>query len=159
MTTVQAVRAHVATSLTRSFLLTMIKNIDAQVEVEVWTNDRCKSSYGSSAPGGITSHMLCASLPNQDSCSVSMHQISIKTPNPKWPVKVLGVRYLSVCGPLHYPILPPLHTEYVCTVNLFTQGRGEGGELTREKVRGARASQSRSKIPTWLTVSLVYKLY
>ena len=41
-----------------------------QVEVEVWTNDRCKASYGSSAPGGITSHMLCASLPDQDSCSV-----------------------------------------------------------------------------------------
>ena len=41
-----------------------------KVEVEVWTNDRCKASYGSSAPGGITSHMLCASLPDQDSCSV-----------------------------------------------------------------------------------------
>jgi hypothetical protein len=35
---------------------------------------------------------------------------------------------------------PPLHTEYGYTVHLFTQGRGEGGrggELTREKVRGA----------------------
>lgn len=40
-----------------------------KVDVEVWTNEKCKASYGSSAPGGITSHMLCASLPNQDSCS------------------------------------------------------------------------------------------
>merc|ERR1719251_829946 len=32
-----------------------------KVDVKVWTNARCKSSYGSSAPGGITSHMLCAS--------------------------------------------------------------------------------------------------
>jgi len=40
-----------------------------KVDVKVWTNDRCKSSYGSQAPGGITSHMLCASDKNRDSCS------------------------------------------------------------------------------------------
>jgi len=40
-----------------------------KVDVKVWTNGRCKSSYGSSAPGGITSHMLCASDYNRDSCS------------------------------------------------------------------------------------------
>ena len=44
-----------------------------KVEVNVWTNDRCKKSYGSSAPGGITSHMLCASDYKRDSCSVSRH--------------------------------------------------------------------------------------
>jgi len=50
---------------------------------------------------------------------------------------VAGV--LSACGPLpsYDPILPPLHTVYVYTVWLFTQGRGEGGKLTREKVREA----------------------
>ena len=42
-----------------------------KVDVKVWTNQRCKSSYGSSAPGGITSHMLCASEYQRDSCSVS----------------------------------------------------------------------------------------
>ena len=42
-----------------------------KVDVKVWTNERCKSSYGSSAPGGITSHMLCASDYQKDSCSVS----------------------------------------------------------------------------------------
>jgi len=40
-----------------------------KVDVKVWMNARCKSSYGSSAPGGITSHMLCASETDRDSCS------------------------------------------------------------------------------------------
>ena len=42
-----------------------------KVDVNVWTNQRCKASYGKSAPGGITSHMLCAADTNRDSCSVS----------------------------------------------------------------------------------------
>jgi len=40
-----------------------------KVDVNVWTNQRCKASYGKSAPGGITSHMLCAADTNRDSCS------------------------------------------------------------------------------------------
>ena len=42
-----------------------------KVDVKVWANERCRRSYGSSAPGGITNHMLCASKRNKDSCSVS----------------------------------------------------------------------------------------
>lgn len=41
------------------------------VEVEVWDNARCSSSYGNQAPGGIIDSMICAALPNKDSCSVS----------------------------------------------------------------------------------------
>jgi hypothetical protein len=37
-------------------------------------------------------------------------------------------------------------------------GMGKGGELTREKVRGATVHKAGLKIPTGLTVSLVYKL-
>jgi len=40
-----------------------------KVNVRVWDNGDCRESYGSNAPGGITSHMLCASLPDKDSCS------------------------------------------------------------------------------------------
>merc|ERR1712088_1146440 len=40
-----------------------------KVDVKVWANERCRRSYGSSAPGGITNHMLCASDFNKDSCS------------------------------------------------------------------------------------------
>ena len=43
-----------------------------KVGVKVWTNQRCKSSYGRSAPGGITSHMLCAGNNISDSCEVSV---------------------------------------------------------------------------------------
>ena len=43
-----------------------------KVDVNVWTNEKCDKSYGSSAPGGITSHMLCASDYQKDSCSVSL---------------------------------------------------------------------------------------
>lgn len=42
-----------------------------KVDVEVWRNDDCRRSYGSNAPGGITSSMLCAASRNKDSCSVS----------------------------------------------------------------------------------------
>ncbi len=52
----------------------------------------------------------------------------------------------------------PLHTVYVHTVYLFTQGRGERGRVEPEKVRGATLHKARSKIPTLLTVSPVYKL-
>ncbi len=72
-----------------------------------------------------------------------------------WPVKVLGGRFLSVRDPLP-PMTsysPPPYTVYVT----YTR-EGGGGELTREKVSGTNAPQSRSKIPTWLTVSPVYKL-
>jgi len=39
-----------------------------KVVVEIWDNSRCSSSYGSDAPGGITSRMMCANLPGKDSC-------------------------------------------------------------------------------------------
>ncbi|TRY75247.1 hypothetical protein TCAL_01673 [Tigriopus californicus] len=40
-----------------------------KVEVQVWENDKCAQSYGSNAPGGITSGMLCASSEKKDSCN------------------------------------------------------------------------------------------
>jgi hypothetical protein len=43
-----------------------------KVDVKVWSNAKCKQSYGNSAPGGITNHMLCASSFQKDSCSVSI---------------------------------------------------------------------------------------
>ena len=54
---------------------------------------------------------------------------------------------------------PPLthYSVFVYTVFLFSQERGGGGELTREKVRGVTVNNDGSKIPTSLTVSPVYK--
>jgi hypothetical protein len=58
------------------------------------------------------------------------------------------------------PTAPP-YTLYTCiqyTYSVFTQGWVEGGDLTREKVRGDNSLQSGLKIQTRLTVSPVYKL-
>jgi hypothetical protein len=41
------------------------------VEVRVWDNSECSSSYGNQAPGGIIDSMICAASPDKDSCSVS----------------------------------------------------------------------------------------
>jgi hypothetical protein len=41
------------------------------VEVDVWDNAQCSSSYGNQAPGGIIDSMICAAKPDKDSCSVS----------------------------------------------------------------------------------------
>ncbi len=56
---------------------------------------------------------------------------------------------LSVWGPL--PYYDPIPHTYS-----YREG---GGELTREKVREATVHKAGSKIPTWLTVSPVYKLW
>jgi hypothetical protein len=55
---------------------------------------------------------------------------------------------------------PPPYTLYiyVYTVYTYSHREGVGEELTREKVRGATVHKAGSKIPTWLPVSLIYKL-
>ncbi len=68
------------------------------------------------------------------------------------------LRDVFICLRLRNPYPPPpIHTVSVHTVYLFTQGRG--GELTRDKIRGATVHKAGSNIPTWLTVSPVYKLW
>ena len=42
-----------------------------ELTMEIWDNDKCKSTYGSTAPAGITDTMLCAGKKGKDSCSVS----------------------------------------------------------------------------------------
>ena len=41
-----------------------------EITFKTWDNQRCSSTYGSNAPGGITDHMLCAGQKGQDSCMV-----------------------------------------------------------------------------------------
>ena len=45
-------------------------NILQEITFKTWGNQRCSSTYGSNAPGGITEHMLCAGQQGQDSCMV-----------------------------------------------------------------------------------------
>ena len=42
-----------------------------ELTFKTWGNQRCSSTYGSNAPGGITDHMMCAGQKGQDSCMVS----------------------------------------------------------------------------------------
>ncbi len=70
-------------------------------------------------------------------------------------------RFLSVWGPLPHnstPQTPTSHTLSVYTV--LTNREGGGGEIwTRAKVREATVDKAGSKIPTWLTLFPVYKLW
>jgi hypothetical protein len=84
-------------------------------------------------------------------CTVTlstMHQITIKTPNSKCRLFLIIHLYRDLAADVYLseapsrpmtpnPPPPPIHTVYAYTVYLFTQGRGEEGELTREKVTGA----------------------
>jgi hypothetical protein len=55
---------------------------------------------------------------------------------------------------------PPSKPHTVCIYYTLSLGRGEGwGRWTREKVRGAIVYKAGLRIPTWLTVSPVYKLF
>ncbi|OXA42922.1 Trypsin-1 [Folsomia candida] len=39
-----------------------------KVDLQVWDNQQCAAKYGGRAPGGITSHMVCAGSQNADAC-------------------------------------------------------------------------------------------
>ncbi len=66
-------------------------------------------------------------------------------------------RCLSVWSP--EPHTPPL-THCICVYSIFIhKGKGGGGNWTRDKARGATVHKAGSKIPTWLTLSPVYKLW
>ncbi len=73
-------------------------------------------------------------------------------PLTKWPVKTT-LRDWCLYSSFGHGI------RVYSTVYLFTQGRGGGESWTRETVSGATVQKAGSTIPTWLTVSPVYKLW
>lgn len=42
-----------------------------KVTLEIKSQDDCKRSFGSKAPGGIVDHFICAAAPKKDSCAVN----------------------------------------------------------------------------------------
>jgi hypothetical protein len=60
----------------------------------------------------------------------------------------MTLRQVFICLRPRIAYPPSLHAVLVYTVYLFTQGRGDGGELIREQVRRATIHKAGSKIPT-----------
>jgi hypothetical protein len=70
-------------------------------------------------------------------------------------VEGLCGRCLSAWGPeIH---TPPSHCKSVNSIHIHTGKRGES--WTREKGKGTTVHKAGSKIPTWLTLSQVYKFW
>lgn len=43
-----------------------------ETRIDIWSNRKCAAMYGSLAPGGITSKMICGSAVGKDACRVSV---------------------------------------------------------------------------------------
>jgi hypothetical protein len=54
--------------------------------------------------------------------------------------------------------IPPLHSVYVYRYKVYLLSQGRGGELTREKVRGAIVHKAGRKYQHGLPISPIYKL-
>lgn len=56
-----------------------------QLTMKIWNNDKCKRTYGSTAPAGIKDTMLCAGQKGKDSCSGdSGGPFSVPNSNGRW---------------------------------------------------------------------------
>ncbi len=69
--------------------------------------------------------------------------------------RVLNYCRIRTPTQLNNPPPPPSHK--LSVYNVLWLWKGGGGRWTREKFRGAIVHKAGSKIPTWLTVSPVYK--
>jgi len=73
-----------------------------ELTMEIWDNDKCKSTYGSTAPAGITDTMLCAGKKGKDSCSGDSGGPFVTPVGDHW--EQIGVVSWGIgCGKQHYP--------------------------------------------------------
>jgi secreted trypsin-like serine protease len=74
-----------------------------ELTMKIWNNDKCKRTYGSTAPAGIKDTMLCAGQKGKDSCSGdSGGPFSVPNSNGRW--EQVGVVSWGIgCGKEHYP--------------------------------------------------------
>lgn len=84
--------------------------------MEIWNEQLCKTTYGNHAPGGITSHMLCAGQKGKDSCSVSIRIHSFRESIASFTGFSSGATYF---GGGIFQMFPPL----IMSVDVFLTGR------------------------------------
>merc|ERR1712158_244988 len=70
--------------------------------METWDNQRCKTTYGSTAPAGITDSMLCAGKKGKDSCSGDCGGPFVTPEGDHW-TQIGVVSWGIGCGKQHYP--------------------------------------------------------
>jgi len=73
-----------------------------EVTVKIWENSVCRDTYGNTAPGGITKHMLCAGQKGKDSCSGDSGGPMQIASGSSW-MQIGVVSWGIGCGKSHYP--------------------------------------------------------
>jgi len=73
-----------------------------ELTMEIWDNQRCKTTYGSTAPAGITDSMLCAGKKGKDSCSGDSGGPFVTPEGDHW-TQIGVVSWGIGCGKQHYP--------------------------------------------------------
>lgn len=73
-----------------------------ELTMKIWNNDKCRTTYGSTAPAGIKSSMLCAGKQGKDSCSGDSGGPFVAPVGDHW--EQIGVVSWGIgCGKQHYP--------------------------------------------------------
>jgi len=73
-----------------------------ELTMEIWDNDKCRTTYGAQAPGGIISSMLCAGQKSMDSCSGDSGGPMVVGNGNTW--EQVGVVSWGIgCGKAHFP--------------------------------------------------------
>merc|ERR1719225_1322775 len=73
-----------------------------ELSMKIWNNDKCRTTYGSTAPAGIKSTMMCAGKQGKDSCSGDSGGPFVTPVGDHW--EQIGVVSWGIgCGKQHYP--------------------------------------------------------
>merc|ERR1712227_790285 len=73
-----------------------------ELSMKIWNNDKCRTTYGSTAPAGIKETMMCAGKQGKDSCSGDSGGPFVTPVGDHW--EQIGVVSWGIgCGKQHYP--------------------------------------------------------
>merc|ERR1712073_131284 len=73
-----------------------------ELTMKIWGNQKCSTTYGSTAPAGIKDTMMCAGKQGKDSCSGDSGGPFVAPVGDHW--EQIGVVSWGIgCGKQHYP--------------------------------------------------------